>query len=57
MTIVTDELLKKKYDKLYKKFVRGNFLEVIKECNKVLKNRKHQSFLNLDDHDSQYRKF
>ncbi len=47
MTIVTDELLKKKYDKLYKKFVKGNFLEVIKECNKVLKNRKHQSFLNL----------
>ncbi len=47
MNIVTDEALKKKYDELYKKFARGNFLEVIKECNKVLKKRKHQLFFNL----------
>ena len=47
MNIVTDEILKKKYDELYKKFARGNFLEVIKECNKVLKKRKHQLFFNL----------
>ena len=30
MNIVTDEVLKKKYDELYKKFATGNFLEVIK---------------------------
>ncbi len=47
MNIATDEELKKKYDKLYKKFVKGNFSEVIKECNKVLKKRKHQLFFNL----------
>ena len=47
MNIITDEELKKKYDKLYKKFVKGNFSEVIKECNKVLKKRKHQLFFNL----------
>ena len=34
MNIVTDEALKKKYNKLYKKFIKGDFLEVIKECNK-----------------------
>ena len=47
MNIPTDEELRKKYDKLYNKFVKGNFLEVIEECNKVLKKRKHQLFFNL----------
>ena len=47
MNIITDEVLKKKYDKLYKKFIKGDFLEVIKECNKILKKRKHQLFFNL----------
>ena len=47
MNIVSDEVLKKKYDKLYQKFVKGNFLEVIRECNKILKKRKHQLFFNL----------
>ncbi len=47
MNKVTDEVLKKEYDKLYKKFVSGDFLEVIKGCNKVLKYRKHQLFFNL----------
>ena len=41
------EELKKKYDKLYKKFVKGNFSEVIEGCNKVLKKRNHQLFFNL----------
>ena len=36
MNIATDEELKKEYDKLYKKFVTGNYPEVIKECNKVI---------------------
>ena len=47
MNVVTDETLKKKYDKIYKKFVKGNFSEVIEECNKILKKRKHQLFFNL----------
>ena len=47
MNIITDQELKKKYDKLYKKFVKKNFSEVIRECNKVLKKRKHQLFFNL----------
>ena len=47
MNIITDGELKKKYEKLYKKFVKGNFSEVIKECNKVLKKRKHELFFNL----------
>ena len=47
MSIVSDEVLKKKYDQLYQKFVKGNFLEVIRECNKILKKRKHQLFFNL----------
>ena len=47
MNIPTDEELRKKYDKLYNKFVKGNFLEVIEECNKLLKKRKHQLFFNL----------
>ena len=40
--MITDESLKKKYDGLYKKFVKGDFSEVIKECKKILKKRKHQ---------------
>ena len=47
MSTITNEELKKKYDKLYKKFIKRNFSEVIKECNKVLKKRKHQLFFNL----------
>ncbi len=47
MNLLTDEILKKKYDKLYKKFAKRDFSEVIKECNKVLKKRKHQLFFNL----------
>ena len=47
MNIVSDEVLKKKYDQLYQKFVKGNFLEVIRECNKILRKRKHQLFFNL----------
>ena len=47
MNILSDEVLKKKYDQLYKKFVKGNFLAVIRECNKILKKRKHQLFFNL----------
>ena len=47
MSIVSDEVLKKKYDRLYQRFVKGNFLEVIRECNKILKKRKHQLFFNL----------
>ncbi len=47
MNIISDEVLKKKYDQLYQKFVKGNFSEVIRECNKILKKRKHQLFFNL----------
>ncbi len=47
MNTVTDEVLKEKYDKLYKKFVKGDFSEVIKGCNEVLRLRKHQLFFNL----------
>ena len=47
MNTISDEVLKKKYDQLYQKFVTGNFLEVIRECNKILKKRKHQLFFNL----------
>ena len=47
MNIINDEQLKKKYDQLYKRFAKGDFLEVINECNKILKNRKHQLFFNL----------
>jgi len=43
----TDEVLNRKYDKLYKKFLNGKFSEVIEGCNKFLKKRKHQLFLNL----------
>ena len=47
MKVITDEILKKKYDKLYKKFAKGEFLEVIDGCKKILKKRKHQLFFNL----------
>ena len=47
MNAITDEMLKKKYDKIYKKYVKGNFSEVIEECKKILKKRKHQLFFNL----------
>ena len=47
MKVITDEILKKKYDKLYKKFAKGEFLEVIDGCKRVLKKRKHQLFFNL----------
>ena len=47
MNIVSDEELKKKYDQLYRKFVKGKSLEVIRECKKILKKRKHQLFFNL----------
>ncbi len=47
MNIISDDLLKKKYDQSYRKFVKGNFLEVIRECKKILKKRKHQLFFNL----------
>ncbi len=47
MNTISDEVLKKKYDQLYQKFVKGNFSEVIRECNKILKKRKHQLFFNL----------
>ena len=47
MKVITDEILKKKYDKLYKKFAKGEFSEVIDGCKKILKKRKHQLFFNL----------
>ena len=43
----TDEILKQKYDKLYNSFIKGDFLNVIKGCNKVLEKRKNQLFFNL----------
>ena len=45
MNIVSDEELKKKYDQLYRKFVKGKSFEVIRECKKILKKRKHQLLL------------
>ena len=47
MNRLTDEVLKEKYNKLYEKFVKGDFTEVIRECNKILIKRKHQNFFNL----------
>ena len=47
MNTISDEELKKKYDKLHKRLLKGDFLKVIEECNKVLKKRKHQLFFNL----------
>ena len=34
-------------NELYKKFTKDNFSEVIKGCNKILEERKHQLFFNL----------
>ncbi len=47
MINISDEELKKKYNEVHKKLLKGDFLEVIKESNKVLKKRKHQLFFNL----------
>ena len=47
MNTISDEELKKKYNKIHKKLLKGDFLEVVKESNKVLKKRKHQLFFNL----------
>ena len=47
MTKLTDEILKKKYDELHNNFINGDFLNVIKGCNKVLEKRKNQLFFNL----------
>ena len=44
MNIVSDEVLKKKYDQLYQKFVKGKSLEVIRECKKILKKRPNTQF-------------
>ena len=50
MNTISDEELKKKYDEVYNNFIKGNFLDVIKECNKILKKRKHQLFFNFDNY-------
>ena len=47
MNMISDEILKKKYDELYKKLIKGDFSEVVKESKEVLKRRKHQLFFNL----------
>tara|TARA_B100001057_G_scaffold418898_1_gene438411 strand:+ start:299 stop:1825 length:1527 start_codon:yes stop_codon:yes gene_type:complete len=47
MNKLSDEILKKKYDEIYNTFIKGDYLDVIKECNEVLKKRKHQLFFNL----------
>ena len=47
MNKLSDEILKKKYDEIYKNFIKEDFLNVIKECNKVLEKRPHQVFFNL----------
>tara|TARA_E500000178_G_scaffold192580_1_gene190558 strand:+ start:797 stop:2317 length:1521 start_codon:yes stop_codon:yes gene_type:complete len=47
MNIYTDEILKKKYDNLYGKFLKGNYREVINGCHRILKKRKHQLIFNL----------
>ena len=47
MNKLSDEILKKKYDEIYNNFIKGDYLDVIKECNEVLKKRKHQLFFNL----------
>ena len=45
MNIASDEVLKKKYDRLYQKFSKGNFLEVIRECNRILKKRRKKQWV------------
>ena len=47
MNKLSDEILKKKYDEIYNNFIKGDFLDVIKECNEVLEKRPHQLFFNL----------
>ena len=47
MNKLSDEILKKKYDELHNDFIKGDFLNVIKGCNKVLEKRKNQLFFNL----------
>ena len=47
MNKLTDEILKKKYNELHNNFIKGDFLNVIKGCNKVLEKRKNQLFFNL----------
>ena len=47
MNKLSDEILKKKYDEIYNNFMKGDYTDVIKECNEVLKKRKHQLFFNL----------
>ena len=45
MNKLSDEILKKKYDEIYNNFIKGDFLNVIKECNKVLKKENINYFL------------
>ena len=40
MNNLTDEILKKKYNEIYNNFIKGDFLYVIKECNKILEKKK-----------------
>ena len=40
MNKLSDEILKKKYDEIYNNFIKGDYLDVIKECNEVLKKKK-----------------
>ena len=47
MNMISDEILKNKYDELYKKLIKGDFSKVIKESKEILKKRKHQYFFNL----------
>ena len=47
MNKLSDEILKKKYSELHNDFIKGDFLNVIKGCNKVLEKRKNQLFFNL----------
>ena len=47
MNKLTEKKLKKKYDELHNNFINGDFLNVIKGCNKVLEKRKNQLFFNL----------
>ena len=41
MNKLSDEILEKKYSELHNDFIKGNFLNVIKGCNKVLEKRKN----------------
>ena len=46
MNKLSDEILKKKYDELHNDFIKGDFLNVIKGCNKVHEKRKNQIIFN-----------